>query len=376
MEYKCKNCGGPLRFDPKIDKLKCDFCGNTYDLSEYEDHLHTDHDHDHTHDHDTHYTQTENPGFEAQQNQYVKAMDDSTDEQKDLTAFECPHCGAEVVTDKNTAATTCVFCGTPMVIQESVQGKFRPDKVIPFEVDKKQIEKLYEDYIRTKPFYPDAYSKANVISKIKAVYLPFWLYDAKMNGSILATGERTFSFRTGQWIVTNHEVYDLYRQGSMHFEKIPVIASSKTPVDAMDSIEPYDYSKLVDYNPGYLPGFLATRYDQSAEQKAEKMKGRALDTLQSSLANTIRGVEGFRVLDAKGGTESLQSHYALLPAYLLFMDYDHDEDKLIAINGQTGKIVGNVPVDNKKKNRYFLKMFLIFLAVFILIGMAILVAVD
>ncbi len=359
MEYKCKNCGGPLRFDPTIDKLKCDFCGNTYDLSEYEDHIHTD---------------QEPVAPSEPEIPFSKAMDDSTDDQKDLTTYECPHCGAEMVTDKNTAATTCVFCGTPMVIQESVQGKFRPDKVIPFEVDKKQIEKLYEDYIRTKPFYPEAYSKANVISKIKAVYLPFWLYDAKLNGAITATGERTHSHQSGKWIVTWHEVYDIYRQGSMNFDNVPVIASSKTPEDAMDSIEPYDYSKLVDYNPGYLPGFLATRYDQSAQEKAGKMKNRALKTLENSLTNTINGVQGVRILNSQNGIESLKSHYALLPAYLLFMDYDNDEDKLIAINGQTGKIVGNVPVDPKKRTRYFIRMFLLFLVIFVLIGLALVVA--
>ncbi len=389
MEYKCRNCGGELHYEPSINKLKCDFCGSTYDLSEYEtqpeipaDHDHH-HDHDHNHDHsadqipaaDLLHSDMEEPR-KASEAGFAKATDDSTEIQEDLVVYSCPHCGAEVVTDKDTVATACVFCGTPMVIDTQIKGQFKPDSVIPFTVDKKKIEEIYENYIKDKPFYPPEYSKANVIEKIKAIYLPFWLFDVNMTGELHASGEHTTTIPYGEWIVTNHYVYDILRAGNQKYHKVPVIASTKTPKDAMDSIEPFDYSRLVPYNSGYLPGYMAQRYDRDASQTAEFSKGRAENSFQSAMMSTMTGYQGLHLTSSNIRPSDIKSTYALLPAYLLFMDYDNDEDKLIAINGQTGKVVGNIPVDKHKRNRYFLRWFLIFCVIFIALTLVLILMID
>lgn len=386
MEYKCPNCGGELHFDPHIHKLKCDFCGNTYDLNEFEDHSHASHA-------DTSSASSVSSASSASaassepleywpdepsaaQSGFTKATDDSTDRQEDLVVYSCPHCGAEIVTDKNTVATTCIFCHTPMVIEEKSAGKFRPDKVIPFEIDKKQVADLYENYIKDKPFYPPEYSKASVIEKIQAIYLPFWLYDLHMQGHLQATGEHTHTFTMGDWIITNHDVFAIDRAGDQAYFKIPVIASSRTPKDAMDSIEPFDYSKLTDYNPGYLPGFLAERYDLDHERVQEFSRKRAENSFNQAMTNTIGAYEGLRLTGGEMHPQSIRAQYALMPAYMLFMDYDAHEDKLIAINGQTGKVVGNVPVDKHKRNRYFIRWFLILGVLFLAIALMILLMID
>lgn len=342
MEYKCKVCGGQVRYEPELGKLRCPFCGTEYEMDEYADH-------EHVHEPEP----AADQGVQAKEAGFVKATDDSTDIQDDLVVFSCPHCGAELVTDKDTIASKCVFCQTPMVIEQQVSGKFKPQMVIPFEVDKKQIEDLYEQYIKTKPFYPPEYSKANVIEKIKGIYLPFWMFDLKLSGFVQAEGERTMSRTTGDWIITDHFVYQINRRGKQVFDNIPVIASSKTPKDAMDAIEPFDYSKMVQYNPGYLPGFLAQRYDLDERKTFEISNERAQATYQQAMTDTMAGYQMLRITNAQVKPTVQDASYTLCPVYLLFMDYDHDEDKLIAINGQTGKIVGNIPIDTQKRNRYF-----------------------
>lgn len=358
MDYKCKNCGGPLHFDPALGKLKCDFCDSVYELSEYEK------------------VQDADQSQKAIDKGFDKATDDTTEVKEDLRLYKCPHCGAEVVTDKDTAATTCVFCQTPLVLEENTQGAFRPEAIIPFEISPKQIEDIYEQYIQNKPFYPEEYSKANVIGKIKSIYLPFWLNSMTMRGNIRASGEHTTTFPMGKWIVTNHDVYELVRQGTMDFDKIPSIASSKTPRDAMDALEPFDYSKLKAYDPGYLPGFLASKYDIDASGSRQASAQRAETTINDSLANTLGGYEGIVVEGGGASVASASSEYALLPAYLLFMDYDNDEDKLIAINGQTGKIAGNIPVDAKKRNRFFLRHFLVIFVILLVVLLAAFMILD
>ncbi|MCF0258774.1 MAG: hypothetical protein HUJ54_02830, partial [Erysipelotrichaceae bacterium] len=302
---------------------------------------------------------------------FDKATDDTTDVKEDLRLYQCSNCGAEVVTDKTTTATSCVFCGQPLVLQEQMQGEFKPKLVIPFEVDRKKIEEMYEDYIRSKPFYPEEYSTANVIEKIKAVYLPFWLFDFQSSGSVTATGEIEHTHTTSDWIVTDHDVYQLDRAGTMEFNDIPVIASSKTPKNAMDAIEPYDYSKMVPFNKGYLPGFLAERWDKDQESCHAAAEDRAKNTVEAYLEGTLGAYSHIKVLNWDGQSEMTDGAYSLLPAYVLFMDYENDEDKLIAINGQTGKVAGNIPVDKGKRNGYFIKTFLICWVIFALIGLGI-----
>lgn len=357
MLYKCRNCGGELHFDPRIGKLKCEFCDAEYPVSDYEaekppvpkkpsaNASRPD--------------QTEQAVKEARRQGYTRATDDSTDLASDLALFSCPHCGAQVVTDRNTVATTCVFCSTPLVLEQQMQAGFTPEMIIPFAVDKRQIEKLYERYIASKPFYPEEYSKANVIQKIQAFYLPFWLYTMDVEGDLQASGEKTWTRTTSQWIITEHDVFFIDLAGGLQFDKVPVIASSKTPRNAMDALEPFDYSKLVPYNSGYLPGFLASRYDCPEEMCSQSAKERAQHSFEKAMLNTLHEYQAVKITGGQTRFHLRPAAYALLPAYLLFMDYDNEEDRLIAINGQTGKIVGNIPVDRRKRILFFLLRFLL-----------------
>lgn len=375
MLYKCKNCGGELHFDPEIGKLKCDYCDSVYDVSEYEPNSDVD-----LNEASETIEQYVTPNEEALNTRkaldagFEEATDDTTDHKEDLRLYQCPHCGAEVVTDKTTAATTCIFCQTPLMLQENMSGSFEPEWIIPFEIEPSQVKTLYQEYIRSKPFYPPEYAPANVIKKIKAVYLPFFLHDTNTSGQVQATGERTFTHTHGDWIITEHDVFELSRGGQMHFEKVPAIASSKTPRDAMDSIEPFDYSKMKPFSTGYLPGFLAERYDVGFEQLIDSVHQRIAHSFDAKLMSTMNGYSSIKVQGGTMNHEDGHTGYVLLPAYILFMDYDKDEDALIAINGQTGKIVGNIPVDKKKMIRYAIIHFILNWLILLVIAMALVIA--
>lgn len=388
MLYKCKNCGGELHFDPTLGKLKCDFCDAVYDVSEYENEAQPSQaaqPHMHTHP-QTEFSpdQPVQPDFgknaagaqEAAQMGYSKATDDSTDNAEDLRLFACPHCGAEVVTDKDTVATNCVFCGTPLVLKQQMEDGFQPEMLIPFQIDRAQIGDLYEQYIASKPFYPDEYSKANVIEKIRSVYLPFWLYSMDARGDLRASGEKTWTRTTNKWIITEHDVYAIDLAGGLSFEKVPVVASQRTPRDAMDAMEPFDYSKMVPFNTGYLPGFLAQRYDADADQCLLPARNRAETSFNNAMVSTLTGYENVKILDGHMDLYPKKPQYVLMPSYMLFMDYDHDEDKLIAVNGQTGKIVGNIPIDKHKRNRFFLIRFIGMWLIAFVILILLLIVID
>ena len=182
-------------------------------------------------------------------------------------------------------------------------------------------------------------------------------------------------------IYTTHQIYDIDRAGTLTLAKVPVDASSRSPDDAMDSIEPYDLSALESFKAGYLSGFLAERYDQNETECYPRAVRRANATMNTLLNQSVgafvslqitgrnvgeirhRGDNGTQTEAASG----VRADYALLPVYLLFTKYN-GQDYLFAVNGQTGKAVGDVPASAGKMAAFFLICFAVLTAVFYLIG--------
>ena len=195
-----------------------------------------------------------------------------------------------------------------------------------------------------KPLLPSTFSKANHLQEIKGVYVPFWMFDGEAEGHARYDATRSRVFRTGDWEVTKTDHFEICRDGSMPFEKVPVDASSKMPDDHMDSIEPYDYSDLKPFSTAYLPGFLADKYDVSVDECRERADTRCMGSLQTALRDSVKGYE---TCFARGKNASIQAgkvHYAMLPVWVLNTKWQ-DKDFLFAMNGQTGKLVGDLPVD-------------------------------
>jgi YgiT-type zinc finger domain-containing protein len=342
MIYKCKSCGGELRFDPKTQKLHCPFCESEYELSEYED----------------------NAKEEVQQ--------ENTEQVSDLHAFICPHCGARLLSDAHTLSLSCTYCNTPMTLSSVHEQELKDVQLIPFAVDEKELESIYEAYIKSRPFFPDAYAPGPVISSIKGMYVPFWLYSLHPKASMLAKGEQLMTRETRDEIITTHHVYELDLQASASFVRVPVDASIKAPNDAMDSIEPFDYTSLKPYKSAYLAGFSAQTSDESESEGSRRLSYRVKNSMHSLLMTPSMPYRGVQVLQENIPITNVKKQNVLLPVYLLFMDYDNHPDNVLAINGQTGKIIGNIPLDKKKAWKYFFKHFLFFYILFTILAFLVL----
>ena len=137
----------------------------------------------------------------------------------------------------------------------------------------------------------------------------------------------------------------------MDFVRIPADASTQMDDDTMDSLEPYDYSKAVEYDAAYFSGYLADRYD--VEEK--DARPRANDRVENTFRNKMREqVHNYNEVSRKSDNISLsdaKAEYAMLPVWMMSTKY---EDKIytFGVNGQTGKLVGSLPVDNGKYIKY------------------------
>ena len=346
--YKCPACTGPLHFVGASGMLECDFCGAKYDVAQIEA-LYAEKEAKAV-------AATEQANAKAEQNrQKIAEMESqgwdtsslSSDwgtEADGMKAYSCPSCGAELICDASTAATSCPYCGNPTVVPGQFSGALKPDFVIPFKLSKEDAVAALKNHYKGKPLLPKAFTNGNHIEEIKGVYVPFWMFDGQAEGSVDYEGQIIHVYESGDYEITETEHYDVRRGGSIAFEKVPVDASSKMPDDHMDSIEPYNYKDLRAFSTAYLPGFLADKFDVSADKSRERADVRCLGSLKKALQGTVTG---YATCFPRGEHADIQRgkvHYALLPVWLLNTKWQ-GKDFLFAMNGQTGKLVGDLPVD-------------------------------
>ena len=345
--YKCPACTGPLHFVGASGQLECDFCGSKYDVAQIEA-LYADKE-------AAAAAASEAAEAKAESNrQKVAEMEAQGWDTSDLTsdwgaeadgmkAYSCPSCGAELICDASTAATSCPYCGNPTVVPGQFSGALKPDFVLPFKLSKEDAVAALKNHYKGKPLLPKAFTNGNHIEKIQGVYVPFWMFDGQAEGTVDYEGLIHHEYETSDYEVTETEHYDVHRGGSISFEKVPVDASSKMPDDHMDSIEPYDYDELKNFSTAYLPGFLADKYDVSVEESRERADERCMGTLDAALLDSVKGYD--TCTRQAGSTDLVRGkvHYALMPVWMLNTRWQ-GKDFLFAMNGQTGKLVGDLPV--------------------------------
>ena len=328
--YQCPACTGPLHFDSATGKLVCDYCGSAYEVADIE----------------AQYAAKQKKADSAAEADQKKAAQRKASapvwdemEAASLTSYTCTTCGAELVCDATTAATNCPYCGNPTVLGGKLSGKLKPEYILPFKLDKNAAIAQLTHYYKGKAFLPKAFKSQNHIAELQGVYVPFWLYDAEADARGSYEGLTTESHREGDYNVTTTKHYDVRREGTAVFTRVPVDGSSKMPNAHMDAIEPFDYSELKPFSTAYLPGFLADRYDEDSDACAERARTRMLNSTAQALHEDIN-------------LSKLKAHYALLPVWMLHTRWK-DNDFLFAMNGQTGRLIGDLPVDKAKVAAWF-----------------------
>jgi DNA-directed RNA polymerase subunit RPC12/RpoP len=330
QEFRCLNCGGEAVFDTSSQKMKCPFCDAEYEtdaLKSYEEALKEDVDDD--------------MHFEMPSSEWAK------EENEKVKRYKCNTCGGRIIANAEEGVTTCPYCDSEIIITEQFSGDIRPDKVIPFKLNKKQaIAELYK-YFHSKKLLPDDFKDKRHLQEIKGVYVPFWLYSAKATGSFRMRATRVRVFPLGDYIYTETSFFALLRSGTLDFNNVPVDGSEKMADDMMESLEPYDLNDGVDFNTAYLAGFLADRYDVESDTASARANERIRNTTTEHFMHTAIGYNSVDIEHSSIKLDESKATYALLPVWLLTTKWQ-GKKYVFAMNGQTGKMVGDLPVDKGK----------------------------
>lgn len=323
--YQCPSCTAPLKFVPWRDRLECAYCNKLYTVREIEAMYGT-------------------PEEVAARQSTEDLWGEGADR---MRSYTCPSCGANLICEASTAATSCPYCGNHAVIPGQFGGVLRPDFIIPFKLSRKEAVAALRRSCKHRLLIPTSFAKKQCLKDIKGVYLPFWLFDAAVTVTVECDGRKIDSTRYGneEKITTKH--YDVRREGYVEFVQVPADGSAAMPDDYMDAIEPYDYSELRPFSMAYLPGYLANRADVNSRVAGHRAQHRMEKTAKDIMRSTILGYDEISETFVNARPSLRRTDYALLPVWMMHAEYE-GEEYLFAVNGQTGKTVGEFPICPKK----------------------------
>ena len=336
VDYKCPSCGATIPFSPEKQKWVCSYCGSEFTLEELQ---------------------------KSQKKSVVEEKKEIKVEDADI--YRCQSCGAEIIADENTTATFCVYCGNTAILKDRIHNSRVPDLIIPFQKVKDDATKAFEKVVKQKPLVPKAFKTKDNIQKITGIYIPFWAYDFQVSGTVEfnATDVHTWTDFRNQY--TKTEGFSVVCEGNMDYDKVLADGSSRFPDDLMDSLEPFDFQGLVSYNQAFLAGFFSEKYDVDEDKAVERAQRRAVNTSVSLMRETVNH-QSCALLDNQLNVQKQKVYYILLPVWMVNTKY-RDKTYTFAMNGQTGKIVGDLPLGIKEVVVWSLVIYLICFIIFLLL---------
>lgn len=311
---QCPSCAGALRFDIPTQLMACDYCGNTYKPFDFDG---------------------------QSRNAEEKSLFETT-------VFTCPQCGGEIYSTDEQAAGFCSFCGTPTVLESRLKQMKCPDYLIPFQITKDQCKKSYIDAVKKAIFAPKELCDPAHVEEFRGIYMPYWTYYVTQKGPIGFNGQR--EHREGNYIITDH--YRITGDIDAYYKGISYDASSSFEDSISDVLAPYDVKGMKGFSPAYLSGF----YADTADVKSSVYEQEALQMSFEESAAKLQKDQMFTRYDveltgtqtpASLNTKVKETNYSLFPVW--FLAYrNKDRVAYATINGQTGKVVADVPIDPKK----------------------------
>lgn len=308
--YECPNCKGNLVFDIVSQDLHCSACDTHMDV-------------------------------------YAFSKEEDAEESREyeVTVFTCPQCAGEIYSEDNTAAAFCTFCGGSTILDSRLTKEKRPQYILPFRKTKSDCKEAYLKRLKWAVFAPNNLKDPKHIDSFRGIYVPYWIYDMKLEGKLVLPGKT--ERRKGDYIYTKH--YDVKGDVDCRYEGISFDASSSFADDISRRIAPYKVAEMKPFTPSYLSGF----YADVSDVDDAIYRGKAEDYAKNQAIQFIRKDKDLKKYSCFDNIATVKNHMdmrsetataVMFPVW--FMSYRKDGRVAYAtVNGQTGKVVADLPVD-------------------------------
>lgn len=345
ITYKCPNCDAGLLFNAEKQRFSCEFCLSDFTAEEL---LET-----------------------ASAERAKRIEEDNAGFASEVSEYHCQSCGAEIIADKTTVADFCYYCHNPIVLADKVTGAMRPTKIIPFKFDKTEAKDIFLRFAKKHKFVPKDYFSDAHADKITGIYYPFWVTDADTDSTLDTKARRVRTWRSGNYRYTETSHYSLTRNGKIHFEDITSVAISDEDQKMLEGILPYPTDAYINFDMPYLHGYFAKKRNIEREDLTATVRSRMDGYASTLLHGTIHGYTTVDSGDTIVRIDSSHWEYSLMPIWIL--TYRHEGRKktktyTYAMNGNTGKIYGELPISIPKLSLLFAGIATALTATFSLIG--------
>ena len=339
-QFPCPGCSGEMQFDPASGGMKCPFCGQTQALPESKSRNVPPHP----------YEEAVAAGHTAHSNAFTDAT----------VQVSCDGCGSVVAFEPPEVAGICPFCGAPIVAQpKAADPMIAPDGLLPVKIPKEQAQAEVRQWLQTRWFAPNGLKRMARQDGIGGVYLPFWDYDADtfsrytgMRGEhYFETEYYTETDSNGNSHQESRQVmrtawYPASGQVSRHFDGVLVPASRAVNEAKLNGLEPWDLDSLCMYEPAYLAGFKAQRYQLELPDGFEKAKGAMGNQIVQDCRRDIGGDEQ-QVNNVETEYSNVMFRHLLLPVWIGAYRFQ-DKVYQVAVNARTGEVQGERPYSTAK----------------------------
>lgn len=332
LTYKCPSCGAPLVYEGRSQEMTCGSCGNTFDpevisaVNEIE----------------IESSRPDDMYWEMRDREF------STEEKQATQAYSCSSCGAQLYTEETTVATACAFCGSPSVIPAQFTDETRPEKLIPFKIEKAQAEQMFRDYFKTRKLIPNLFLKSsNQIDEIRKLYAPYWLFNCEADANMTYRGTTVSSNRSGQYMIRTTRHFLIHRAGTLNFQNLPVDASERLDNKISESIEPYNNQEAIAFIPQALSGAQANRADVEPEVCMSRANERVRSSTDAAFRSTVMGYATVVTQNSSIKVNKGSSAPVLYPLWLITTKKE-GKTYTFAINGQTGELTCDIPWSKSK----------------------------
>ena len=330
--YKCP-CGGTYEFDIKTQMLKCPFCDSVISQEEYDAMA---------------AKKLAEDNIDVKDGGSRLDIDPETGEafqEGQQETYICKSCGGAITPALTSISEKCPFCDSPIVLSGKISGEAQPDVIIPFKFDNRQVQEAYTKHVTSKHFVPKSFNAEARKKEIQGIYVPFWLLSCKADGEVNLDCQKITTTRQANQEITTHEHYDVYRKSHMEFTDLPADASKDMDDDLMDSIEPFNTAEALAFKTAYVSGFAATKYDVGVEESYPRFEKRMKESfVKAVIDKSVKGYDKVDVVNSQIDFSDRSIKYAMFPVWIIRNQWN-GKDFIFAVNGQTGKLVGNLPTD-------------------------------
>ena len=343
-QFVCPACGSSLKFDTADQNIKCPYCDSEFSIADI-----------------VAMNEDKNNDFEdeASWNTDGSMNEFSTIEQEGMTSYLCDACGGEIICGENTSSTSCPYCGNNVLVKRNLTGALRPKYIIPFKKTPDDAKQALNNYLKKKVLLPRVFKSENRINEIKPLYVPYWLYDADVDARIHYTCTTTHSWTSGDYEYTETKYYQVIREGGIAYDHLPVDASKSIDNKLTEAIEPFTFSEAKQFETAYLAGYMSDKYDQDAEECGGRATQRIKEGTEIAFRSTVKGYDEVRTDSCNIKLYNTNVDYAFYPIYILSTKWK-ENIYTFAMNGETGKLKGDLPMDGLKFTLWLVGQFILY----------------